>query len=452
MSTKHCLLPWIVRHAAWTVHRYVIHSDGYTRIERRWGRNYERAICEFGETLLYLPPQHKKLPKAELRMQKCIWLEKVSETGENDVATESGVQKVRTARRLQPDFKYDLALLNKVSGTPWAPRRNTYNPSFATLLDTQLQTVREKKVHARFRTTDERDGRHRCGTRNKTTTHYTTSTTSVYIDVKLLPDSPMATSPTGRQHPPLPAPPRQTLRRRTPAEVMQPTKAQKTSKDTTIRSTEQATKEPQPLRQKINAVTLPNEKSITPYTHDDTSEDQPIIFDNEGYDETQLLEGMKHESNQMKLHDVYDEVDESTVDDNVIREAIPTRWEHRKKGPGVRSRIVAKGYTEKIEDEDSVYASTPMFTTLRTLLALHMSRPNWIARLGDVSTAFLHAPIAKDHDGKQRDVYLWPPKELCPQQDKIWRLKKAMCGLRSSPKAWQDYLAEVLQKLSFVRL
>ena len=26
-----------------------------------------------------------------------------------------------------------------------------------------------------------------------------------------------------------------------------------------------------------------------------------------------------------------------------------------------------------------------------------------------------------------------------------------MCGLRSSPAAWQDYLAEVLQKLSFVR-
>ena len=35
MSTKHCLLPWIVRHAAWTVNRYVIHSDGYTSFERR---------------------------------------------------------------------------------------------------------------------------------------------------------------------------------------------------------------------------------------------------------------------------------------------------------------------------------------------------------------------------------------------------------------------------------
>ena len=37
MSTKHCLPPWIVRHAAWTVNRYVIHSDGYRSFERRWG-------------------------------------------------------------------------------------------------------------------------------------------------------------------------------------------------------------------------------------------------------------------------------------------------------------------------------------------------------------------------------------------------------------------------------
>ena len=64
----------------------------------------------------------------------------------------------------------------------------------------------------------------------------------------------------------------------------------------------------------------------------------------------------------MKLRDVYDEVevDASTVDDNVIKEAIPTRWVHRKEGPGVRSRIVAKGYTEKIEDEHSDYASRPV--------------------------------------------------------------------------------------------
>ena len=281
---------------------------------------------------------------------------------------------------MQPDFKYDLALLNKVSGTPWAPRRSTYNPSFATLLDTQLQPSEKRRSTQDFgqQTNATDDIVAEPATKQQRTTPPPRLPSTSTSSSRPLPDSPVATSPTGRQHPPLPAPPRQALRRLTPAEVMQPTKAQKTSKDTTIRSTEQATKEPPPLRQKINAVTLPNGKSITPYTNDDTSEDQPIIFDNEGYDETQLLEGMKHESNQMKLHDVYDEVDASTVDDNVIREAIPARWVHRKKGPQAEylqerytaipaSRIVAKGCTEKIEDEDSVYASTPMFTTLRTL-------------------------------------------------------------------------------------
>ena len=96
MSTKHCLRPWKVRRAAWTVNRYVIHSDGYTSFESRWGRNYERAICEFGETLLYLPPQHKKLPKADLRMQKCICSEKFPKPEKS------------TSQRKQAYKKYEL--------------------------------------------------------------------------------------------------------------------------------------------------------------------------------------------------------------------------------------------------------------------------------------------------------------------------------------------------------
>ena len=55
--------------------------------------------------------------------------------------------------------------------------------------------------------------------------------------------------------------------------------------------------------------------------------------------------------------------------DNII----DSRWVYRSKGDEVRARIVAKGYTEHIEDQDDVYASTPLFAVLRILLAL--SRP-----------------------------------------------------------------------------
>ena len=275
MSTKHCL-----RHAAWTVNRYVIHSDGYTSFERRWGRNYERAICEFGETLLYLPPQHKKLPKADLRMQKCIWLGKVSETGENYVATETGVQKVRTVRRLQ---------VTRLQLRPRATKQSFRHTLGATTK--HLQPVICNTVGHATTSSEKRQATQDIGQQTNVTDDIvaepatkqqratppprlpSTSTSSL----RPLPDSPMATSPAGRQHPPLPAPPRQTLRRLTPEEVMQPT-AQKSSKDTTIRSTEQATEQPQPLRQKMNAVTLRNGTPITSHTIDDTSEDQPIYI------------------------------------------------------------------------------------------------------------------------------------------------------------------------------
>lgn len=62
--------------------------------------------------------------------------------------------------------------------------------------------------------------------------------------------------------------------------------------------------------------------------------------------------------------------------------------------------IAAKGHIEKTKG--STCASTLMFATLRTLLALQ----GRFARLGDFSTTRLDAPIAKGNKSKQRDVYI----------------------------------------------
>ena len=54
---------------------------------------------------------HQKVWNRKTRpkhMQKCIWLGQASEAGENYVATEQGVLKVRTVRRLQPNTKQSL--------------------------------------------------------------------------------------------------------------------------------------------------------------------------------------------------------------------------------------------------------------------------------------------------------------------------------------------------------
>ena len=63
---------------------------------------------------------------------------------------------------------------------------------------------------------------------------------------------------------------------------------------------------------------------------------------------------------------------------------------------------------------------------------------------GDISTAFLHADI-------RETVYVRPPSEV--QTDgKVWRLLKALYGLKSSPKTWSDHLASLLtNNLGFTR-
>ena len=74
---------------------------------------------------------------------------------------------------------------------------------------------------------------------------------------------------------------------------------------------------------------------------------------------------------------------------------------------------------------------------------------HWTIQAGDVSTAFLHAPAATDN------LYMWPPPALYPSGHNtttVWKLNKAIYGLRSSPKSWQDHFAQVLQQLGLTRL
>jgi hypothetical protein len=69
---------------------------------------------------------------------------------------------------------------------------------------------------------------------------------------------------------------------------------------------------------------------------------------------------------------------------------------------------------------------------------------------GDVSTSFLHAPVTTSPD--EEDIYIVPPVEYYPGKDVLWRLHKALYGLRTSPKAWQEHFAQELQQMGLRRL
>ena len=101
-----------------------------------------------------------------------------------------------------------------------------------------------------------------------------------------------------------------------------------------------------------------------------------------------------------------------------------------------------KGYKQLIEDKDDTFASTPSFVTLKPLFVMSLAR-KWYCAGADFSTAFLHANWTGE------ETFVWPPEELYPQGGVVWRLKKALYGLKNSPKLWQDHFAATMSKLDF---
>ena len=49
LTSTHPIMPWMVKHAAYLLDRYAVHSDGNTSYYRRWNKERKTPICEFGE-------------------------------------------------------------------------------------------------------------------------------------------------------------------------------------------------------------------------------------------------------------------------------------------------------------------------------------------------------------------------------------------------------------------
>ena len=213
-------------------------------------------------------------------------------------------------------------------------------------------------------------------------------------------DSPMATAPTScHTRSSLPSPKRTVLDE--VAEGSLP-KQHRTTATPTGPARPDTTTEPPKSKLRITQVTTQTKKGveITAYTCDDITERQtekillePMVNNTEDFDKQKTIEGMKNEIEPMKKQQVYMEVGINTLTPEQRKHNIQSRWVLRDKGDNVRARIVPKGYTESVNALDDIYASTPMFCILRTLLTIFLNR-GWIARTGDISTAFFHAAAA----------------------------------------------------------
>ena len=109
-----------------------------------------------------------------------------------------------------------------------------------------------------------------------------------------------------------------------------------------------------------------------------------------------------------------------------------------------KARLVAQGFSQKEGiDFSETFAPTMHIKTARVLLTI-AARSNIEARKYDVSTAFLHAALDKT-------VYVQQPKgHIVSGKEKwVYRLKKAMYGLKNAPKAYSDHFMSILTELGF---
>ena len=118
IGARHPITPWIVRHAAYLLNRYAVHSDGMTSYSRRWHKEHKTPLCEFGETVQYMIQDVRLQGKLEQRFFTGIWLGKDTHTNESVLGIPGKIVKARTVRRQVAPEKHNKQLLDTINVYP----------------------------------------------------------------------------------------------------------------------------------------------------------------------------------------------------------------------------------------------------------------------------------------------------------------------------------------------
>ena len=296
-------MPWMVKHAAYLLNRYAVHADGNTSYYRRWNKERKTPICDLGETVLYMLPTAKQMPKMEARFFPAIWLGKNTSTNENILGITNKVVRSRTIRRQVKPEKYNKQLLDVINNTP-----------MTTPTASNFVMIPTAKMMARPQATTETQTLLQQEQPFPTTAAQSATHTS---QPPAITDLPMATAPpTQRARAPLPLP---TPKRDVADEVAEgsTSKQRRTATRQTAPTRPETTTEPPATRTRITAVTVKTKKGqeIKALSNEDGQEAttekillKPWVKNTEGLNKEQTIEGMKQEIRSMKAQQVYTEV------------------------------------------------------------------------------------------------------------------------------------------------
>ena len=129
------------------------------------------------------------------------------------------------------------------------------------------------------------------------------------------------------------------------------------------------------------------------------------------------------------------------------------RWVDAMKTPTVwRSKYTARGYEEPQSDE-GCFAATATVQGIRMLLARCLDKRDLghEAFVADYTQAFLNAEVREGEQLYVQPPEGWSPKLLQDGRRVVWRVRKAMLGLRTSPRRWQEHLSKKLKEHRFIQ-
>jgi Reverse transcriptase (RNA-dependent DNA polymerase)/Integrase core domain/gag-polypeptide of LTR copia-type/GAG-pre-integrase domain len=159
------------------------------------------------------------------------------------------------------------------------------------------------------------------------------------------------------------------------------------------------------------------------------------------------IKAMHEEINAMKKNHTWD-----IVPLPVGKKIVGCRWIYKIKfnSDGTieryKARLVAKGYTQTYGlDYKETFAPVAKMNTVRVLMSVAVIN-NWLLFQMDVKNAFLQGDL-------EEEVYMKIPPGLHVKNDNhmVCRLKKAIYGLKQSPRAWYGRLSNALTKFGYKR-
>lgn len=101
-----------------------------------------------------------------------------------------------------------------------------------------------------------------------------------------------------------------------------------------------------------------------------------------------------------------------------------------------------RGYQQK-EFNENVYSPVGKMQTLKILLSYSCKNNLFVDQM-DVETAFLNGHV-------KSEVYVNQPEGYETGDNKVYKLRKALYGLKESPRVWYDCFDKFIKTLNFVR-